>query len=532
MKNILFILVILLLNVFTAVGQSYITLGNFMGTDISQYEMDLNEKAEELIALLPSEYQDSFKVYSFEYYLHDNDIINGKSNIWSKLEQNIQINSKYHLIFGRVSSSNRLYSSIVLKLNLPPALSLSQCFTEIYRSSLENTLYTNLNQFNFSNNLSEYFRGEISTMNVLKSKLDHIINCCNVRAEEGSCSYCFYEIDDAIASLNNSGYFDLKKLFENLYGIQLNVELNSKTYTDISSNFEIILINSDNNIEYHLTDELENYKINYTDNNIFDVTVTLFDDDVQTEDIDCFEEEGLVRNHKRTSSVYSEQIVILKYKNNIQIFTKDIIDLVFKLPVYLYNNSKKTNDFMFPIMDLAFADANNIYLKNNLDIFIYDQIENEVEYNNETLNKREILYNFLFLPPGINCPIGRTSFLTGLDLEMDKSPDCFSGSFIDINKLDKSYEIGFTLAHEILHALTIRGSRLIGVDHGFPESIQDWACCKDGHFNWQNNLLMSGPELQKKGGFPTRNYNALDDREKILPEAMFFVLKSIFSNAE
>ena len=86
------------------------------------------------------------------------------------------------------------------------------------------------------------------------------------------------------------------------------------------------------------------------------------------------------------------------------------------------------------------------------------------------------------------------------------------------------YESGYFWAHEILHVLTIRGSRLMDMPIRKP-SLEYYF--PGGHFDWTKNLIMDGLLV---GNIPRKNPNVLHDSERILPQADYFMFKFIFSN--
>lgn len=135
----------------------YVQLDEASGFDVSPYQAELDAKACELVAAFPdSSYADSFKVYSFGFYVNL-DYYDGYSypQAFQDLQEKVAALSPYYLLIGRQSDRNGVFTKFWFDLKLPDSW-LSQCFEQSYISMLRTSIIFNFRQIDYSKNPFEY----------------------------------------------------------------------------------------------------------------------------------------------------------------------------------------------------------------------------------------------------------------------------------------------------------------------------------------------------------------------------------------
>lgn len=117
MKNVIFI-IFLSIKLMSAHGQNYVRLGDLSGFNITQPELEeLNIKATELRNNLPSEYRDSFKVFSYSFYALNEYYQEGFNEVFESIMNEVE--SEYYLILGRQMPDSKGKARIFFSLKLP-----------------------------------------------------------------------------------------------------------------------------------------------------------------------------------------------------------------------------------------------------------------------------------------------------------------------------------------------------------------------------------------------------------------------------
>ena len=92
-------------------GQAYQIIGkDNTGNNIESALPGLIEMAERLVDSLPEDFQESFKVFSVSFYLHNQDFTGGIPPIFLRMIDSVDNLSPYSLLIGRqVSETYRNY---------------------------------------------------------------------------------------------------------------------------------------------------------------------------------------------------------------------------------------------------------------------------------------------------------------------------------------------------------------------------------------------------------------------------------------
>ena len=187
------LLLIGLISIYSTIGlsQYYNCLSDLSGIGI-HCDQDASEQAAMKVATsMPSNYVDSFKVYTIGYYLHSNSFVDGE-NVFTALAINtIKTESPYYLLIIRVINPNNAIERINSIVNLPIHDSLD-CIDPGQLNVLNSIIsqqimdsYENSNK----NNL-DYLLSEIKGINYLYEYVIDKKICCSERT---FCEECYSE---------------------------------------------------------------------------------------------------------------------------------------------------------------------------------------------------------------------------------------------------------------------------------------------------------------------------------------------------
>lgn len=488
-------------------GQNYVRLEDVSGFEFSQSDLDsLEQVAEELKNILPTDIKDKFLTIDVGYFSF-NKIMSGPNSL-EQLWENIISTKKqdtetpYFLLFGRYIHNNKLSNMVYFHL---PLEGFNSCFTESFYNTLNNTLMSYCNNEIVKN--QDYAISIKETIKYCTKKLNKILYCCENGLRSEECSVCNLTIEEISADLEAKGYFELSTIFDLCEHSKFNVTLNTKEYLNINSEVEIIFSNPETT--YNFTDALEDF---LNDKNNYEVNVKIYDDNISSQDI-CYEEEVSLfnKNGLRNTIDYNQNIVVLNYFDEKKVYVK--LDVEKKpcdpLPVYLADKSHEENDQfkrftkseLYKLMDITFNHCQHIYDKNGFaNLFAFAKIKTNEELDALVMDDFNIIY-FFRDQNGHSCVQGVTEFYLpndfGLALNKDAWNNCERyGSTINLVMHDvkgQPFQLGFTLAHEILHVLTIRGARLMKMpQRDFCNEIHINNCGNGGHLNDKENLLCGG----------------------------------------
>ncbi len=170
----------------------YTQLYDGSGYPVERHQGQLNAAACALIAAFPREYQDSFQVYDFGFYLHNEVMAEGLGGIFQKALSSIPNKSKYHLIFGKQSDRSGIYTKLWVQLNLPRSGEFS-CFSDQQYDDIVHNLEATSNLDLQLGGISSYVGTEISTMQLLQGVIEDMVECCDpasvLRSSECLLSY-------------------------------------------------------------------------------------------------------------------------------------------------------------------------------------------------------------------------------------------------------------------------------------------------------------------------------------------------------
>ena len=103
-----------------SIGQScYYRLFDGSGYNTAPYQNDLELAACRFIQSFPREYQDSIKVFDFGFYPLAEKQNGGTETSWQKAINQANQQSKYYVIFGKVSGEAGIYYRFLVDINLP-----------------------------------------------------------------------------------------------------------------------------------------------------------------------------------------------------------------------------------------------------------------------------------------------------------------------------------------------------------------------------------------------------------------------------
>ncbi len=501
MKNLFLIITLWFCALSLVSGQAFVQLSNATGYEYTSAEVDSLEVA--AISLLESlndtSISSKFKVFHVGYYLHNSSMAENTELFWDKTKQQVTSLSNYYLLIGR--EVNELGKSrLRYDIKLPSQIfSINSCFTreyiEIVMSAL-NSKYSNIEA-------KDMFLSLKKSITEIGSKIFNNLNCCTTnRNPTPSCSWCKYDMDEVAAQLEQDGYFDFSRILKLLTGWNdYKIEIKDTVYSTINSNFKISYING---IEtYNLTDILEAFIKKYEPNGI--VNIKYFDDIQSTQNVECYFEDVALR----LSGTYYEEVVALNYNKEKRIFiklnyNKDYCD---QIDLFYYNASKHENHpkKMENINDLctnsnieaARGRMEEIWDYNNFNgQFKFNKVENTNSKETVILDKINLFMNFISY---LSYTHGRVAFFPADGLILDKDiSNAGYGCWVNFephSNLDPCGP-GHTFAHEIAHALTIRGSRYMQPENYLevPKLAKTHTIEKidGGHMDWNANLLCRG----------------------------------------
>lgn len=176
----------------SAQSNCYTQLYDGSGYPVERHHGQLNVAACALIAAFPREYQDSFQVYDFGFYLHNEVMAEGLGGIFQKALSGIPNKSKYHLIFGKQSDRSGIFTKLWVQLNLPRSGEFS-CFSNQQYNDIVHNLESTSNLDLQLGGISSYVRTEIATMQLLQGVIEDMVECCDpasaLRSSECLLSY-------------------------------------------------------------------------------------------------------------------------------------------------------------------------------------------------------------------------------------------------------------------------------------------------------------------------------------------------------
>ncbi|MFZ4474506.1 MAG: hypothetical protein ACOYPR_04885 [Saprospiraceae bacterium] len=157
MKNLLTFTAVIAFS-FTAAAQNcYVRLDDASGyTPTASQLAELEAAACRLIDSLPAEFQDSFKVYDFGFYLHNETQQGGYPEAFQWAVDTVQTLSKYYLLFGKQTDRSGVYTRFWVDLKLPET-GIFSCLDENEWNFLELNLELTLNIYHHQFQSGQYY---------------------------------------------------------------------------------------------------------------------------------------------------------------------------------------------------------------------------------------------------------------------------------------------------------------------------------------------------------------------------------------
>ena len=155
----------------------FIQLDDASGFDTTTSLSSLDSAAQALIANLPPEIQDSFKVYDFGFYLLQNNFSGGLPEVFQQKIDEVANSSPYFLLFGKQSDISGIYTKFWLHIKLPsqgnyPCLTAdATAYISILANNFIENFYTDL-----GHEPTAFHLAEIATMDLLGRKLFKLMN--------------------------------------------------------------------------------------------------------------------------------------------------------------------------------------------------------------------------------------------------------------------------------------------------------------------------------------------------------------------
>ncbi len=178
MKKITYSIFLLLLLPFSVVSQqtsNLILLTDASGIDRTPYIGELEVAADALVAVLPPEYQNQFKVFDFGFYLHHEVFEGGYQGVFEKMKIEAAEISPYYLLIGKQSDQDGIYSKFWIDINLPD---FTSCYDNgMVISSVQSStdgLYQVLNH-----EYLKFAEVEIYAINTLSELVQKLYYCCS-----------------------------------------------------------------------------------------------------------------------------------------------------------------------------------------------------------------------------------------------------------------------------------------------------------------------------------------------------------------
>ncbi len=178
MKNILLFFCLFALNNLILAQTYYVRLEDASGVNTDRYQDSLEMAAADLMNAFPSDaYRDSFRVYDFGFYLHQETYKEGYPEAMLQKIEEIQANgTPYYLLFGKQTDKTGIYTKIWVELKLPTE-GRFRCWTETQRSVVQLTLQGAADGIE-NPGLLGYHDLEKGGMKALKANILSLLACC------------------------------------------------------------------------------------------------------------------------------------------------------------------------------------------------------------------------------------------------------------------------------------------------------------------------------------------------------------------
>ena len=484
----------------------YVRLNDASGYTPTNTQLnDLEAAACRLIDSLPVEFRDSFKVFDFGFYLHNETFSGGYPEAFQMAIQQAQASSKYYLLFGKQTDGNGMYTKFWVDLKLPET-GVFGCTdnTAVELLKLGIGLNINIKNNESDDKINSYSLIEVLGINELHNYITKQKICCFISNRSDCTNPC---LDSA----------QLKLFFEDQNFIERNVIV-----VNPSSRLEV----SKSNVQFTRVNDFSQLSVNdgsgvrslYQDANY-----------LLNGDIPCF-----VNNNCKVFITKNNDLCDIELFLNIQNeFNNSAHDLVGWIHVW-QENENKTEGILFSKFKGEFYQNTESYFEDgshcpglpykayfhvpteHVDKLNFQKVKENIEKiykdkNGFKLNvhleeKNNLTFFDLYeevVYGGVNSPgssdwDGVTGITeTGAKLYVDlKSFEVFNGMTTIIDKKHGEYYIAWVTAHEYLHQISHKSYKIV---------LGPWS---PTFYDIDNeNIFQSGPHI---GPSPNLLRNGLD----------------------
>lgn len=191
----------------------YVRLSDASGITPTQYQIDALESAAcRLRDSLPTVFQDSFKVYDFGFYLHNENMVGGYPEIFQAAITQVETQSQYYLLFGKQTDKSGIYTKFWVALKLPNQ-DIFYCIDQLspnLREDLTAKFGIIANAIHDSNDKSyfRYHEAETATIDSLRNYVVALKDCCIPPGQQrrgASCTSCAFTQTEFSARLKGLG---------------------------------------------------------------------------------------------------------------------------------------------------------------------------------------------------------------------------------------------------------------------------------------------------------------------------------------
>jgi hypothetical protein len=211
---------ILLYPIFVLMGMNlnaqncYIRMNDASGFAPSQVQLsELEVAACALIDSLPAAYRDSFRVFDFGFYLHNESMVGGYPEAFQQAITQVETQSQYYLLFGKQSDNTGIYSKFWVALKLPNQ-GIFYCIDQLspsLRGDLTAKYGIIANAVHHANEKDylRYHEAEMKTIDSLRTYVTTLKNCCNSTGQQRrgpSCTSCAFTPSEFGQNLVNNGF--------------------------------------------------------------------------------------------------------------------------------------------------------------------------------------------------------------------------------------------------------------------------------------------------------------------------------------
>lgn len=176
----------------------YVRLEDASGyTPTSEQLAELEAAACALIDSFPVEFRDSFRVYDFGFYLHQEVTEGGYPEPFAQKIQEVQALTPYYLLFGKQTDRSGVYTKFWIEVKFPASgeFECLDLISPLVRDDLikKFSIIANQSHENYKKNYFKHLDVEVDVMDSVKNYIISMFNCCDVANKGNSgCSSCVF----------------------------------------------------------------------------------------------------------------------------------------------------------------------------------------------------------------------------------------------------------------------------------------------------------------------------------------------------